>query len=265
MLSENLLDLRRFHGYSQEEVAERIGVSRQAVAKWENGTTTPDINNCVALAHLYNVSLDDLVNFERQDALDLMVPPKGKYLFGTVKVNEKGQIVIPAKARNIFHIEPGTELLLLPISKGEIVKARFFTAVLLEGLTLILTVPFGVLRQSLSVAPNAVGMEANIAFLGFSLILLGLFNFVFFIGYYKDIQKVGKAFVGGSAAMFLYIVVVEAMTHGVPFFRDRLDTADPLFLWEKLTVLFFGLLVFSVLTILAYRISRRNFEKYDLA
>lgn len=154
--------------------------------------------------------------------------------------------------------------LLLPMSKGEVVKARFFTAVLLEGLTLILTVPFGVLRQSLSVAPNAVGMEANIAFLGFSLILLGLFNFVFFIGYYKDIQKVGKAFIGGSAAMFLYIVVVEAMTHEVPFFRDRLDTADPLFLWEKLAVLFFGLLFFSILTILAYRISRRNFEKYDL-
>lgn len=134
MLSENLLDLRRFHGYSQEEVAERIGVSRQAVAKWENGTTTPDINNCVALARLYDVSLDDLVNFERQDALDLMVPPKGKYLFGTVKVNEKGQIVIPAKARNIFHIEPGTELLLLgDIEQGlALVHTDYFLEIMNE-------------------------------------------------------------------------------------------------------------------------------------
>ncbi|MBQ1251597.1 MAG: helix-turn-helix domain-containing protein [Firmicutes bacterium] len=113
MLSENLMNLRKVFGYSQEYVAERIGVSRQAVAKWENGTSTPDIVNCAALAELYNVTLDELVNFENRDVDGLTVPPKGKYLFGTVKVGEKGQIVIPVKARRIFHLDPGTELLML--------------------------------------------------------------------------------------------------------------------------------------------------------
>lgn len=128
MLSENLLNLRKLHGFSQEDVAEKIGVSRQAVAKWENGTTTPDIMNCAALAKLYNVTLDELITFENHEIEGITVPPKGKYLFGTVKVGEKGQIVIPVKARRIFHLEPGTELLMLgDIEEGlALVRADHF-------------------------------------------------------------------------------------------------------------------------------------------
>ena len=43
MLKDNLLMLRGIHGYSQEEIAEKIGISRQAYAKWESGATIPDI------------------------------------------------------------------------------------------------------------------------------------------------------------------------------------------------------------------------------
>ena len=113
MLSENLWTLRKINGFSQEDVAEKIGVSRQAVAKWENGTTTPDIANCVALARLYNVTVDELLTFDGNEVEGLTVPPKGKYLFGTVTVGEKGQIVIPAKARTIFQIKPGDNLIVL--------------------------------------------------------------------------------------------------------------------------------------------------------
>ena len=66
-ISQNLTALRQFHTYSQEEVAEKIGVSRQAVAKWESGETVPDILNCDALAELYNVSVDDLLHFSEED------------------------------------------------------------------------------------------------------------------------------------------------------------------------------------------------------
>lgn len=45
--------------------------------------------------------------------MGLMAPPKGKYVFGMVKVGEKGQIVIPAKARKIFDIKPGDNLIVL--------------------------------------------------------------------------------------------------------------------------------------------------------
>ena len=112
LISLNLSALRQYHTYSQEEVAEKIGVSRQAVAKWESGETVPDILNCDALAKLYNVSIDDLIHFDQEEA-KIPIPPRGKHLFGTVKVGERGQIVLPKKARDIFHIEPGNLLVVL--------------------------------------------------------------------------------------------------------------------------------------------------------
>ena len=112
MISQNLTTLRHFHKYSQEEVAEKIGVTRQAVAKWEGGETVPDILNCDALAELYNVSVDDLIHFNQEDER-MPIPPSGKHLFGTVKVGERGQIVLPKKARDLFHIKPGDLLVAL--------------------------------------------------------------------------------------------------------------------------------------------------------
>lgn len=112
MLSDNLYNLRKLHKLSQEQVAERLGVSRQAVAKWESGETAPDIHNCVELARLYDVSVDNLVNYDSAGS-GLMVPPRGKHLFGVVTVGDKGQIVIPKQARKIFHIEAGDRLVVL--------------------------------------------------------------------------------------------------------------------------------------------------------
>jgi AbrB family looped-hinge helix DNA binding protein len=112
MISTNLQMLRKINRYTQEEVAEKIGVSRQAVAKWENGDSLPDIDKCIALAGLYDVSLDDLVNGGKNAELPL-IPPRGKHVFGTVTVGERGQIVIPKKARDIFRFNPGDSLMIL--------------------------------------------------------------------------------------------------------------------------------------------------------
>lgn len=113
MISENLLTLRKMRKLSQEQVAEAVGVSRQAYTRWEKGETVPDIKNCAALADFYEVSLDELVNFSEQKNGALPVPPRGKHLFGVVNVGEKGQIVIPKKARDIFHIKAGDRLIVL--------------------------------------------------------------------------------------------------------------------------------------------------------
>ena len=53
--------LRNIHGFSQEEIAERINISRQAYAKWESGATVPDIEKCGMLAAVYGVTIDSLV------------------------------------------------------------------------------------------------------------------------------------------------------------------------------------------------------------
>ncbi|MGI2293852.1 helix-turn-helix domain-containing protein [Paenibacillus sp. GXUN7292] len=112
MICMNLKNLRKKHRYTQEDVADRIGVSRQAVAKWENGETVPDINNCIALAELYGVVLDDLVHHSEEKE-QIGIRPKGKHIFGLVKVGERGQIVIPKKARDIFNISQGDSLVVL--------------------------------------------------------------------------------------------------------------------------------------------------------
>jgi len=98
---------------TQEGIAEKLGVTRQAVAKWEAGETVPDLDKCRLLAELFGVSLDDLANYEPEENLGLSLPPKGKHLFGVVTVGEKGQIVIPAKARKVFDISAGDRLLIL--------------------------------------------------------------------------------------------------------------------------------------------------------
>lgn len=133
MICENLLTLRKRLGYSQERVAEAVGVSRQAVAKWESGETVPDILNCQKLARLYDVSLDELVQYEQKDSL-MPIAPKGKYMFGTVTVGEKGQIVIPVKARKIFDIHPGDDLVVLgDVEQGlALLKTHFLLDVMEE-------------------------------------------------------------------------------------------------------------------------------------
>ena len=113
MLGENLVELRKYHNLSQEELADRIGVSRQTLSKYETGESLPDIEKSQALAEVFGVSLDDLVKYKKEENMGLGVPPKGKHIFGMVKVGEKGQIVIPAKARKLFDIRPGDNLIIL--------------------------------------------------------------------------------------------------------------------------------------------------------
>lgn len=113
MFSDNLIELRKYHNLSQEELAERINVSRQTLSKYETGESLPDIEKCKSLADVFGVSVDDLISYDKKESLGLGVPPKGKHIFGVVKVGDKGQIVIPAKARKIFDIKPGDDLIVL--------------------------------------------------------------------------------------------------------------------------------------------------------
>ena len=113
MFKDNLIQLRKLKGFTQEEIAEKVGVTRQAVAKWEAGDTMPDLQKSKLLAEVLEVSLDDLANYTPEENLGLGVPPKGKHLFGVVTVGEKGQVVIPAKARRMFSITPGDQFVVL--------------------------------------------------------------------------------------------------------------------------------------------------------
>lgn len=61
-IADRLIKLRKQYGYSQEELADKLGLSRQAVSKWERAEASPDTDNLICLAKLYGISLDELLS-----------------------------------------------------------------------------------------------------------------------------------------------------------------------------------------------------------
>ena len=110
MKTSNLKKLRKTARFTQEQVAEKLNVSRQSVAKWESGESLPDIDNCIMLSKLYNVTIDDLVGYAKKEKNDA---PSGKHMFGVVKIDSKKRIVIPDKALDVFGLKAGDKLLLM--------------------------------------------------------------------------------------------------------------------------------------------------------
>ena len=65
--ANRLYELRKKHNLSQEELAEKLGVSRQAVSKWERSEASPDTDNLIALAKIYDLTLDELIFGQKED------------------------------------------------------------------------------------------------------------------------------------------------------------------------------------------------------
>lgn len=76
-LAENIKKLRREKRLSQEQLAEMLNVSRQAVSKWESGKTYPDIENLILLKDIFNLTLDDLIiNEDKNKSEDIIESSK---------------------------------------------------------------------------------------------------------------------------------------------------------------------------------------------
>lgn len=86
-LSKKIIGLRKSNGLSQEDLAEKLDVSRQAISRWESGTAMPDANNILQLSKLFEVTTDYLLNDDYQSDNDL---PQVK----EVQNNNLGQIMI---------------------------------------------------------------------------------------------------------------------------------------------------------------------------
>ena len=130
MIGKNLQKLRKQKSLTQEALAEAVGVALQTIAKWEAGESTPDLEISGRLASALEVTLDDLVNAPEYE-LDSRPGMRGKHMFGVVTVGDKGQIVIPVRARRVFNIHPGDQLMVLGDENSGIalVDAKFFMSV----------------------------------------------------------------------------------------------------------------------------------------
>lgn len=112
MIGMNIRVLRKRHKLSQEQLAEKVNVSRQTIAKWENGEALPDIYKCKLLGDIFQVTIDQLSRNMNEEEIN-QISPKGKQFFGVVKVGERGQIVIPKQAREMYQIHAGDKLVVL--------------------------------------------------------------------------------------------------------------------------------------------------------
>ena len=139
MLKDNLTMLRNLHGYSQEQIAEKIGISRQAYAKWEKGLTIPDIEKCAQLAEVYGTTVDGLIRTEKVEGVGTLPPaPLGKNIWGAVTVGDRGQIVIPKGAREFFGLTGGKRLIVLSDEQGiALMPAETFEEIVKMGLEMM--------------------------------------------------------------------------------------------------------------------------------
>ena len=138
LIGDNIKFYRKKNQLTQDDIAEACNVTRQAVSKWENGETVPDIEKCDRLASFYGIKLDALMHYDEKVGNTKMAPPpEGKFLWGTVKLGNRGQIVIPKEARDKYGLQEGSRLVVLGDEEGiALIQAEKFESQLKSALEL---------------------------------------------------------------------------------------------------------------------------------
>lgn len=151
---------------------------------------------------------------------------------------------------------------LLPVRKRDVVAGKVLLAVFAQVGQLLLSLPFAFLRTLYLPGGNPVGIEANVAYYGFGLMIFGVFNLVFFTVFFKTAYKAGVAFLTAMVPCVLGILTMEAAVHfpGLGW----LDGIDKASLLLQLPVLGVGLLVYLLGSLLAYRLGAARFQRVDL-
>ena len=93
-MQDKLIMLRKKAGWSQDDLAEKINISRQAISRWENGTALPDAQNVLQLSKLFNVTTDYLLNDDYESDGDIPVVQRAK--------QEKDDLI--SKKKMLHHI-----------------------------------------------------------------------------------------------------------------------------------------------------------------
>lgn len=151
---------------------------------------------------------------------------------------------------------------LLPRPKGDVVKGKLLLAVFSQLVQLALSLPFAFLRTLHLPEGNPVGMEPNVAWYGFGLMLYGVFNLVFFTQFYKTAYKAGVSFLLALIPTVLGVIAMEASVHfpGLGW----LDGLDGPSLLRQVPILLAGIVVYAAANAAAYRLSVRRFARVDL-
>lgn len=151
---------------------------------------------------------------------------------------------------------------LLPLKKRDTVKAKCLLLVLAQMTQLIISLPFAILRVYVLPNGNPVGIEANVAYYGFGLIIYAIFNVIFLTQFFKTAYKVGKAFILAVIPATLGVIAMEALVHfpGLAW----LDGTAPDVLLRQLPIFIAGICVYAAGMSFAYYKAAHNFERVDV-
>lgn len=151
---------------------------------------------------------------------------------------------------------------ILPVSKRDVVKAKVTVVWIIETVSIIFAIPFAILSQKINPnGSNLAGIEANVAFFGLSLIMYSIFNAVFLNEFFKTAFKAGKAFVFGSIATAVFILLAETADH-MPIVGEYLEGVNGQLV--QLPLLFVGIAIFIVSFFVVNIQCAKKYEKVDL-
>ena len=150
----------------------------------------------------------------------------------------------------------------LPIQKKEIVLAKCLLLTVVQLGQLLISLPFAILCNTLTIENNPVGMDTTAAWYGFGLIIFSVFNLVFLPAYYTSGYKAGVSFLSAMLPVILFMAAVEILVHFPIFYW--MDSTSPEDLLRQLPILFLGLFLYVVSMAASYRIAAHRFEKVNL-
>lgn len=155
----------------------------------------------------------------------------------------------------------------MPVEKGRVALSRMLLCMIFQCVILLfagITTTIKELCLPVEMQINMAGSMANFAFLGFGLVLLGVFNIIFFPLHFGNPNKVGIPFVLAGVTQFLIIITLIVLRFAVPLFRDILNTPDPAHMGAKSVVFMIGLVVYLGASGLSAVLSARRFAQFDL-
>lgn len=180
-LCEKLQTLRKKNGLSQEELAEKLGISRQAVSKWESGQSAPDLNKLIIISKLYNVTVDSLV--KDNDEFDF---PQDSVINNKEEVdNKRTQIVLNFNNNSLEYEYKSKRILFgLPLvhinlgrgfkkAKGILAIGSISYGIISIGLLSFGILSFGVVSIGLLLAIGAI----SIGTFSIGAVSIGIFSF----------------------------------------------------------------------------------------
>lgn len=150
----------------------------------------------------------------------------------------------------------------LPVTKREIVLAKWLLILTVQLSQLVISIPFALLRATLNIGNNPVGMDPTIAWYGCGLILFAVFDVIFFPAFYKSGYKAGKSFITAFVPVILLMVAVEACGH-IPALA-WMDSIAPENLLRQFPILIVGIIFYAGCLYAAYRVASKRFEWVDL-